>query len=69
MFKGQKQKWFMFELLQETEINFTIDKNQEFDDYMWCSYWYPLTAIVDFKKDVYRSVLNEFSPAYIKRFS
>ena len=68
-FKGQKQKWFMFELLNEVSIDFTNDANPEFDDYKWTSYWYPLHAIVEFKKDVYRSVLKEFCMPYIERIS
>tara|TARA_Y100000748_G_scaffold65344_1_gene52854 strand:- start:1094 stop:1576 length:483 start_codon:yes stop_codon:yes gene_type:complete len=67
-FKGQKQKWFMFELIKEAKIDFTIDINPEFDEFIWCSYWYPLSAIVEFKKEVYRSVLNEFCMASIKRY-
>ena len=66
-FKGQKQKWFMFELIKEAKIDFTIDINPEFDEFIWCSYWYPLSIIVEFKKEVYRSVLNEFCMAFTKR--
>lgn len=68
-FRGQKQKWFMFELIEDVKINFTNDPNPEFDDYMWSSYWYPLYSIVDFKKEVYRSVLKEFCQPYVERFS
>ncbi|MDG1203049.1 MAG: RNA pyrophosphohydrolase [SAR86 cluster bacterium] len=68
-FKGQKQKWFMFKLLNDVSIDFTNDANPEFDDYKWASYWYPLHTIVDFKKDVYRSVLKEFCMPYIEVIS
>ena len=68
-FRGQKQKWFMFELLENVKIDFTNDPNPEFDDYMWSSYWYPLYSIIDFKKEVYRSVLKEFCQPYVERFS
>lgn len=68
-FKGQKQKWFMFKLLNDVSIDFTNDANPEFDDYKWASYWHPLHAIVDFKKDVYRSVLKEFCMPYIEVIS
>jgi putative (di)nucleoside polyphosphate hydrolase len=68
-FKGQKQKWYMFELLNEVPIDFTNDANPEFDDYKWASYWHPLHAIVDFKKDVYRSVLKKFCMPYIEKIS
>ena len=68
-FKGQKQKWFMFKLLNDVSIDFTNDANPEFDDYKWASYWHPLHAIVDFKKDVYRSALKEFCMPYIEVIS
>ena len=68
-FRGQKQQWFMFELIEDVKIDFTNDPNPEFDDYMWSSYWYPLYSIVDFKKEVYRSVLKEFCQPYVERFS
>ena len=68
-FKGQKQKWFMFKLLNDVSIDFTNDANPEFDDYKWASYWHPLHAIVDFKKDVYRSVLKEFCMPYMEIIS
>ena len=68
-FKGQKQKWFMFKLLNDVSIDFTNDANPEFDDYKWASYWYPLHTIADFKKDVYRSVLKEFCMPYMEIIS
>ena len=30
---------------------------------MWVSYWYPLTQVVNFKKNVYRRMLREFAPS------
>ena len=68
-FRGQKQKWFLFKLLNDVSIDFTNDANPEFDDYKWASYWHPLHAIVDFKKDVYRSVLKEFCLPYMEIIS
>ena len=68
-FKGQKQKWFMFKLLNDVSIDFTNDATPEFDDYKWASYWHPLHTIVDFKKDVYRSVLKEFCMPYMEIIS
>ena len=34
----------------------------EFDDWRWVTYWYPLTQVVDFKRDVYRRALAELAP-------
>ena len=58
-YKGQKQKWFMFKLIRDVDISFDNDPDNEFIDYKWVPYWYPLHTIVDFKKAVYRSVLLE----------
>ena len=65
-FKGQTQKWFMFKANTELNVNLCNDVQQEFVDYKWVSFWYPLSHIVPFKKDVYQNVLNEFLPTYIK---
>ena len=65
-FKGQTQKWFMLKANIELEINLLNQVPQEFVAYQWVSFWYPLSHIVPFKKDVYLSVLNEFLPTYIE---
>lgn len=65
-FKGQTQKWFMFKANTELNVSLCNDVQQEFVDYKWVSFWYPLSHIVLFKKDVYQNVLNEFLPTYIK---
>jgi|TARA_B110000438_G_scaffold300293_1_gene352366 putative (di)nucleoside polyphosphate hydrolase len=65
-FKGQTQKWFMFKANSELEINLLNEIQQEFIEYKWVSFWYPLSHIVAFKKDVYQDVLNEFLPKYIE---
>lgn len=64
-FKGQTQKWFLFKAQAEIEINLLNEVEQEFVDHKWVSFWYPLSHIVPFKKDVYTKVLNEFLPKYI----
>jgi putative (di)nucleoside polyphosphate hydrolase len=65
-FKGQTQKWFMFKANTGLNVSLCNDVQQEFVDYKWVSFWYPLSHIVLFKKDVYQNVLNEFLPTYIK---
>tara|TARA_B100000768_G_C11187570_1_gene335789 strand:- start:73 stop:561 length:489 start_codon:yes stop_codon:yes gene_type:complete len=64
--KGQKQKWYMFKLKKDVVISFDNDPDSEFEDYKWVSYWYPLHAIIRFKEDVYRKVLNSFNFTYCK---
>lgn len=59
---GQKQKWFLLELLAEEErIRFDRADKPEFDDWAWVSYWYPVNQVIDFKRDVYRKALKEVS--------
>ena len=62
-FKGQKQRWF---LLASKQQDASIDLNTydpcEFDQWRWVSYWYPLAAVVPFKRAVYRQALTELLP-------
>ena len=67
--KGQKQKWFMYKLRDNASISFENDPDNEFDDYEWVSYWYPLYSIISFKKEVYRKVLNSLSSSFCKEFN
>lgn len=60
---GQKQKWFLLELLTDEQgINLTKGDSPEFDQWRWVSYWYPINNVVSFKRDVYRRALKELSP-------
>ena len=67
-FKGQKQKWFLFRLLKDVEISFENDPDNEFEDFKWVSYWYPLRVIVSFKENVYFNALNELKYSFCKEF-
>ena len=68
-FKGQKQKWFLFRLKEDVKISFENDPDNEFEDYKWVSYWYPLYTIIFFKKEVYRKVLNSLSSSFCNEFN
>jgi len=68
-FKGQKQKWFLFKLIDNVDISFKNDPAEEFDDYRWASYWEPLELIISFKKTVYHNVLKFFEPIYKETFN
>jgi len=60
---GQKQKWFLLELISDTSaINLSLTSVPEFDDWKWVSYWYPIRQVIAFKRDVYRKAMKEFSP-------
>ena len=59
---GQKQKWFLLEMLvPDDEIHFQGSSQPEFDHWEWVSYWYPLGQVVSFKREVYRRALKELS--------
>lgn len=59
---GQKQKWFLLELIADTTaMNLNSSPTPEFDDWKWVSYWYPIRQVIAFKRDVYRKAMKEFS--------
>ena len=68
-FKGQKQKWFLFKLIEETKIDLNNENNPEFDQFNWVEYWKPLDEVVEFKREIYEKVLTELEPAYKLEFS
>ena len=57
---GQKQKWFLLRLDAPDEA-VRLDCDETFKDWEWVSYWYPISSVVDFKQQVYRSALSELS--------
>jgi len=64
-FRGQKQKWFLAELLSDdSKINLEATQTVEFKTWIWASYWYALGSVVPFKKEVYREALLEMLPYY-----
>ncbi|QEH44930.1 RNA pyrophosphohydrolase [Aggregatibacter actinomycetemcomitans] len=59
---GQKQRWFLLELIGDSEnINMQCSKIPEFDGWRWVSFWYPVRQVVSFKKEVYRKAMKEFA--------
>lgn len=59
---GQKQKWFLLQLMcNDADINMQRSSTPEFDGWRWVSFWYPVRQVVSFKRDVYRRVMKEFS--------
>jgi len=66
---GQKQKWFLLEFTaEESNIDLNVCVKPEFDYWDWVSYWYPLSKVVAFKREVYRKALKELAPQYHRRF-
>lgn len=63
-FIGQKQKWFLLRMLaDDSRVDVHGFDEPEFDHWQWVSYWYPITKVVAFKRDVYREALAELAPA------
>ena len=63
---GQKQKWFLLQLVNdEGRICFKrAGKKPEFDSWSWVNYWYPVSQVIEFKREVYRRALRELSSAH-----
>ncbi|MDA1073238.1 MAG: RNA pyrophosphohydrolase [Proteobacteria bacterium] len=62
-FQGQKQKWFLLEMLcDDATVQMDCSVKPEFDAWRWVSYWYPVSQVVDFKRSVYRRALKELAP-------
>jgi putative (di)nucleoside polyphosphate hydrolase len=60
---GQKQIWYMLRLLgTENDVRLDLSEEPEFDYWRWVDYWYPLRAVVPFKRQVYRRALQELAP-------
>ena len=63
-FVGQKQKWFLLRMLaDDSRVDVSRFEEPEFDHWEWVSYWYPITKVIAFKRDVYRRALTELAPA------
>ena len=64
---GQKQKWFLLEMLSpDARVRVDRSSSPEFDGWQWVSYWYPLGQVVSFKREVYRRALRELAPRVFK---
>ena len=59
---GQKQKWYLLKLLDESKIKLDITKRPEFDNWCWIDFWQPAEEVVDFKQQVYKKALQQFEP-------
>jgi len=59
-FRGQKQRWFLFQLIsRESRVRLDLSDNPEFDHWQWIDYWRPVDQIVEFKRSVYVKALAE----------
>jgi putative (di)nucleoside polyphosphate hydrolase len=61
-YKGQKQIWFLLQLLgQDWNLNLRATDHPEFDAWRWNDYWVPLDMVVEFKRGVYEMALTELA--------
>ncbi len=60
-YRGQKQKWFIMRFVgNEEEINIKT-KNAEFLKWKWIDANQLLNVVIDFKLDVYKSIVKELN--------
>jgi putative (di)nucleoside polyphosphate hydrolase len=60
---GQKQVWFLLRMVgDENDVRLDLSERPEFDHWRWVDYWYPLKAVVPFKRQVYFQALRELAP-------
>ena len=60
-YRGQKQKWFIMRFVgNDEEINIKT-KNAEFKEWKWIDVNQLLNVVVNFKLDVYKSIVKELN--------
>lgn len=65
---GQKQKWFLLELVSsEQKIRLDLCDSPEFDSWRWIDYHTPKDHVIFFKKQVYCQALKELEPLANKK--
>ena len=61
-FKGQKQKWFLM-LFKGKDSDFNLNSHiAEFDEWAWRNLEEMPDLVVDFKKELYLTLVEKFSP-------
>ena len=59
---GQKQVWYLLYLVGgDDKVRLDITDQPEFDQWCWVDFWSSLEGVVSFKRNVYRSALQEFA--------
>lgn len=56
--KGQKQKWFLFKLRKDQEIDLSLAEDKEFSQYKWVTANDAIHQTAGFRKDCYRKALQ-----------
>ena len=61
-YKGQKQIWYLLRLVgKDSDVSLRASDHPEFDAWRWNEYWVQLSDVIEFKRGVYESALNELS--------
>ncbi len=58
---GQKQRWYLAEFVGDDRLIDTNTEHPEFSEWKWIARDEIINAIVAFKRDLYRSVIDEFN--------
>jgi putative (di)nucleoside polyphosphate hydrolase len=59
-YRGQKQIWYLLRLIgRDCDVCLRATDHPEFDAWRWSTYWDPVEAVVEFKREVYRLALEE----------
>ena len=59
-YKGQKQIWYLLRLIgRDSDVSLRASDHPEFDAWRWNDYWIQLSEVIEFKRGVYESALNE----------
>ena len=67
---GQTQQWYLLYLKSsDTLINVNACDAPEFSAWQWVSYWYPANKVVEFKRALYRDVLDDLVDDYVSFFN
>lgn len=62
-YRGQKQIWFLLRMIgRDSDVSLRATAHPEFDAWRWNEYWVPLESVIEFKREVYKSALNELAP-------
>jgi putative (di)nucleoside polyphosphate hydrolase len=60
VYRGQKQIWYLLKFIgRDHQINVRYHKEQEFDAWRWVDYWLAVDEVVNFKREVYKTALNQ----------
>ena len=62
-YRGQKQRWFLLQLVSHPErVRLDTTDQPEFDRWRWVDYWRPVKEVIYFKRQVYVQALFELGP-------